>query len=67
MTVEAARQCVKDRKEWSALVHMLMIELNGPLLVDPVFFRTAHPCSGGLSPREGWDAGGVNCKMGITF
>ena len=22
MTVEAARQCVKDRKEWSALVHM---------------------------------------------
>ena len=22
MTVEAARQCEKDRKEWSALVHM---------------------------------------------
>ena len=22
MTVEAARQCAKDRKEWSALVHM---------------------------------------------
>ena len=22
MTVEAARQCVKDRKEWRALVHM---------------------------------------------
>ena len=22
MTVEAARQCAKDRKEWKALVHM---------------------------------------------
>ena len=22
MTVEASRQCVKDRKEWTALVHM---------------------------------------------
>ena len=22
MTVEAARQCTKDRKEWKALVHM---------------------------------------------
>ena len=22
MTVEAARQCTKDRKEWRALVHM---------------------------------------------
>ena len=22
MTMEAARQCVKDRKEWRALVHM---------------------------------------------
>ena len=22
MTVDAARQCVKDRKEWRALVHM---------------------------------------------
>ena len=22
MTVEAARQCAKDRKEWGALVHM---------------------------------------------
>ena len=22
MTVEAARQCAKDRKEWTALVHM---------------------------------------------
>ena len=22
MTVEAARQCAKDRKEWRALVHM---------------------------------------------
>ena len=28
MTVEAARQCEKDRKEWRALVHMEMIECN---------------------------------------
>ena len=27
MTVEAARQCAKDRKEWRALVHMLLNEL----------------------------------------
>ena len=26
MAVEAARRCAKDRNEWRALVHMLMIE-----------------------------------------
>ena len=31
MTVEAARQCPKDRKKWRALVHMLMIEFNAAI------------------------------------
>ena len=26
MTVEAARQCAKDRKEWRALVHIYVTE-----------------------------------------
>ena len=28
MTVEAARQCAKDRKEWRALVHMQLNEFH---------------------------------------
>ena len=31
MTVEAARHCPKDRKEWKALVHVLMIEFNAAI------------------------------------
>ena len=34
MTVEAARQCTKDRKEWRAPIHMLLNE-----------FHAAHFCS----------------------
>ena len=47
MTVEAARQCAKSRKEWRALVHMQLNEFHVAILLGPVFFRTALPCSGG--------------------
>ena len=57
MTVEAARQCVKDRKEWRAMVR----GEPWPFLLGPVFFRTALPCSGAHGPPshahgEGRDA-----------
>ena len=37
MMVEALRQCAKDRKEWRALVRILMIECNEAILHDPAF------------------------------
>ena len=35
MTVEAARQSAKDKKEWKALVHMQMIEFNAAMIAWP--------------------------------
>ena len=35
MTVEATRQCAKDRKEWRALVHMSLIEFNAAISFGP--------------------------------
>ena len=35
MAVEAARKCVKDRKEMRALVHMEMIEFNAAFFSWP--------------------------------
>ena len=71
MTVEAARQCAKDRKEWRALVHMQLnenMQLN--MQLGPVFFRTALPCSGGYHMERGGmplhDAVGINCEKGAT-
>ena len=47
MTVEAARQCAKDRKEWRALVYIFkLLSLTLPFLHGPAFFRTALPLSG---------------------
>ena len=41
-----------------------------PLLLGPVFFRTALPCSGGYHMERGGiplhDAVGMNCKKGPT-
>ena len=41
-----------------------------PLLLDPVFFRTALPCSGGYHLERGGlqlhDAVGINYKKGAT-
>ena len=35
MTVEAAQQSTKDRKEWIALVHKLMIEFHAAIFAWP--------------------------------
>ena len=41
-----------------------------PFLFGPVFFQTAHPCSGGYHLEKGGmplhDAVGINCKKGAT-
>ena len=54
MTVEDVRQCAKDRKEWRALVHML-IALTGPFLLGPAFFGTTRPNCDGSPPGDKWD------------
>ena len=46
MTVEAERQCAKDRKEWRTLVHMYLNEFHTAILLYPVFFQTAITRSG---------------------
>ena len=47
ITVATAGQCVKDRKEWRALVHINWMSFTRPFLLRTVFFRTPLPCSGG--------------------
>ena len=70
MTVEAARQCTKDRTEWRALVKCNSISFTRSLKLGPVFFRTALPSSCGYQLEMGGmpshDAVGVNCKKGAT-
>ena len=65
MTVEAARQCAKDRKEWRALE-----SFTPPFLLGPVYFQTALLCSGGSHLERGGmplhDAVVINCKKGAT-
>ena len=70
-TVEAARQCAEDRKEWRALVHMYLNEVEYvPFLLGTLFFRTALPCSGGYHLKRGGmplhDTVGINCKKCAT-
>ena len=38
MTVEAARQCAKYKKEWRALVHMQLNEFHAAILLEQCFF-----------------------------
>ena len=70
MTVEAERQCAKDRKEWRALVNMQMNEFHKAIFLGPVFIRTALPCSGGYHLERGGmplhDAVGINFEKGAT-
>ena len=67
ITVEAASQCAKDRKDWRVLGHMYFTR---PFLLGTVFFRTALPCSGDYYLERGGmplpDADGINCKKGAT-
>ena len=48
MTVKSARQCAKERKEWGALVHMLMIECDAVIFVWFLCFFDHPPALDGL-------------------
>ena len=70
MTVEAAQQCAKGRKEWIVLVHMYSMSFTWLFLLGTVFFRTDLPCSGGYHMERGGmplhNAVGLNCKRNAT-
>ena len=56
MMVEAAHQCARDRKEWRALVHMLLNEFQTAIFAWPCVLSDRPPVLWWLSPGEGWDA-----------
>ena len=66
MTVEAARQCEKDRKERRALIHMQLNEFHAAIFVLPCVLSDRPPALWWLSPGEGWDAVVINCKNYAT-
>ena len=70
VTVEAARQCAKDRKAWRALVKLNEFHTAILFLLGPDFFWTAFPCSDGYHIERGGmplhDAVWINCKKGAT-
>ena len=73
MTVEAARQCAKDRKEWRALVHMLLNEFHAAIFTWLCVLSDRPPMLWWLSHGEmerGWmplhDVVGINCKNCAT-
>ena len=55
MTVEAGRQCAKDRKEWRALVRMSLNEFHGAIFAWTCVLSGRPPVLWWLSPVEGWD------------
>ena len=55
MTVEAARQCAKDRKEWRALVHMQLNEFHAAIFAWPCVLSDRPPMLWWLSHGEGRD------------
>ena len=72
MTVEVARQCANDRKEWRAPVHMWMIECDATIFAwflcsfgPPSLSLVAYYLERGGMPLHG-DAVGVNCKKGAA-
>ena len=56
MTVEAARQCAKVRKEWRALVHMQLNEFHAAIFAWPCVLSDRPPMLFWLSHGEGKDA-----------
>ena len=66
--MEAARQCSEDRKEWRALMHVLMIKFHRTVLLSSSVFRTALPRSGAYHLDRGGmqlhDAVLVHCRKG---
>ena len=55
MTVEAARQCAKDRTEWRALVHMLLNEFHAAIFARHCVLSYHPPVLWWLSHGEGRD------------
>ena len=55
MTVEAARQCAKARKEWRALVHMKLNELHEAIFAWPCVLSDRPPVVWWLPHGEGRD------------
>ena len=53
MTVEAASQCTKNRKEWRALVHMYLNEFHAAIFDGPCVLSDRPPVLWWLSPGEG--------------
>ena len=53
MTVDSARQCAKDRKEWRALVHMKLNELHAAIFAWYCVFSDRPPVLWWLSLGEG--------------
>ena len=53
MTVEAARQCAKDRKEWRALVHMYLNEFHAANFAWHCVLSDRPPVIWWLSHGEG--------------
>ena len=56
MTVEAASQCAKDRKEWRALVQMSLNKFHAAIFAWPSVLSDRPPVFWWLSPGERWDA-----------
>ena len=56
MTLEAARQCAKDRKEWRTLVHMYLNEFHAANFAWHCVLSDHPPALWWLSPGEGRDA-----------
>ena len=56
MTVEAARQCAKDRKAWRALVHIKLNEFHAAIFAWPCVLSDRPPMLWWLSHEEGRDA-----------
>ena len=56
MTVEAARQYAKDRKELRPLVHMQLKQFYVAIFAWPSLLLDRPPVLWWLSPGEGWDA-----------
>ena len=56
ITVEAARQCAKDRTEWRPMVHMKLNEFHEAIFSRPCILSDPPPVLWWLSPGEGYDA-----------
>ena len=70
MTMEAERQCAKDQKggeHWCICNN----EFHIAILLGPVIFQTALPCSGGYHLERGrmplQDTVGLNCKKRLEY